>query len=535
MERGDFATAVAAFEAYLDETSEPAYRPRAYYQLARAQYDLGEFSQTLKTLDQMEREFPDQRWPQTAALRGNAEYAMGKRTAAFLSWETAWDRGNEGDQAALYERMKGAVSEMSPSELRELDELVTIPEVRTILEARQPGAVEFPAKVAEPAALPRGPAASQRTRTPKAVTATAPEPAYEPDEALTGARAEPTELEPIETEPLQPAAGSQSRLGALLPLTGFERAVGQQALRGLRLALADAPETLVVRDTGSDPHLAARLFSALASDRTVLAIIARLGSAEAVAVAPLADQLRIPLLLLSHDTGGGGRFVIPLTADPMQQQVRALVGYAIDTLRAERMGALYADDGYGRAFVKLLGDEAQRRGRVIVVVKAYTPGKSKFAAEVTEVERWTKQGRLDALVLLDPTETSITLGAALRASLPALTLLGTEGWNNPMRLAEIGERAEGVVFADAGDGGSPRLREDAGEAPTAGETQAFDSALLARQAIASGVTTREGALSELIRGGTSGGAQAPRATAAVRLLRIHEGKVEPIARAMGGQ
>src|SRR5512139_305115 len=87
MHRGDVHLAIPLLEAYIRETADPTYRPRAYFQLARAYYSQGQYRKTLATIDEMENEFPEEKWPQTAALRGDAEYALGNRTTGFLAWE----------------------------------------------------------------------------------------------------------------------------------------------------------------------------------------------------------------------------------------------------------------------------------------------------------------------------------------------------------------------------------------------------------------------------------------------------------------
>src|SRR6185295_6379994 len=81
------------------------------------------------------------------------------------------------------------------------------------------------------------------------------------------------------------------RLGALLSLTGADRTNGQQALKGLRQSGVGTTSPLELRDTGSDPALAAQLFNSMANDPRVLAVIAPLRGEEAAAVAPLADRL----------------------------------------------------------------------------------------------------------------------------------------------------------------------------------------------------------------------------------------------------
>ncbi|OFV87484.1 MAG: hypothetical protein A3J75_03515 [Acidobacteria bacterium RBG_16_68_9] len=302
----------------------------------------------------------------------------------------------------------------------------------------------------------------------------------------------------------------------------------------MRIAFAEAPAELAVRDTGSDPKIAARLFRALAADPTVLAVVAPVGAKEAEALAPLADQLRVPLLLLAHAVGVEGQFVVSVAESLLQEQARILVDHAIGTLRAKRLGVLYPNDESGRTLARLFRDAAQRRGASIVGAKGYTPGKPGFSIEIAEVERWTKDGQLDALMLADQTASAIALGAALRSAHPGLALLGTDAWNDPARIAERAADVEGVVFAEAGAGAPPSLQEEPGKAASATEARVFATAVHARQAIENGAATREEMLAELARRVAASKGSLANEPFAVRLLRVHHGKAEPLAATVAG-
>jgi len=103
---GNNERAIESFTLYLQEADNPSFRPRAYYQLAQAQYAAKRYEAALTTLDQLKAEFPDDKWPQVPALTGDIQYALEDRTAAILSWEQAWAIGTDPDRAVLRPRQR---------------------------------------------------------------------------------------------------------------------------------------------------------------------------------------------------------------------------------------------------------------------------------------------------------------------------------------------------------------------------------------------------------------------------------------------
>jgi hypothetical protein len=92
-------------------------------------------------------------------------------------------------------------------------------------------------------------------------------------------------------------------VACLLPLTGADRGAGRLALDQLRRAFVSSSTHLVVRDSGSDADLAARLAGQLAADPAVLALIGPLSAAEVKRAAAVANATGLPILPLSNTAG----------------------------------------------------------------------------------------------------------------------------------------------------------------------------------------------------------------------------------------
>jgi len=115
---GQYETAIAAYQSYLDQYPQDVYTPRAYYKTALAEFRLGKYNETLHTLTELNQAYPQTRWVQVEALRGDAYRESGKPIVAIQAWDTAWPMGNESDQAKLRERIVLAAHGLDQAQLK---------------------------------------------------------------------------------------------------------------------------------------------------------------------------------------------------------------------------------------------------------------------------------------------------------------------------------------------------------------------------------------------------------------------------------
>jgi ABC-type branched-subunit amino acid transport system substrate-binding protein len=536
LRRGEYATAVSGFSDYL-ATGEPTFRARAFFELAQAQYGLENYAIALDTLNDLDDQYPKQQGPQVPALRGDIDYALGKRAEAIRQWDVAWQRGSDSDRQFLRARIEQAIDELTPAEATELAGELHNDDVRAMLGSRVPGAVAA-AEYAETDAAARAAAPPPARR----VAPAAPPPS---DETATAEEA--AALGTLPPPNLDIAAGdatdASARVAALLPLTGPDRSYGQRALAGLRLAYSGYPRMLVVRDTGGQPELASQLVTALADDRSTLAIIGPLRSSTASAAAPLAERLQMPMLILARDQGLTGPYVMQV-ATTQQEQMHALADYAVHTLGLSRLAVLYPDDSYGRSYLSAFSDEATRAGAALVKSSSYRPGQPSFASQAATVKAWSSTDNIQAVFIPDAAPTAMKVAEAARSAVPQLQLLGSESWNQPDVLATAGARLDGAVFADSFfvGAGTPsttdfvtRFRAQNSYDPGGFEAQAYDAGMLVREAIAKGARSRGGVL-EYLRGVTGYQGAGSIASGAMGLkpdlvlLEVHDGRLQTVSR-----
>jgi branched-chain amino acid transport system substrate-binding protein len=541
--RGDYVVAVANYRRFLDATPEEAYVPRAYYQLALAQHHLHQQDASLATLDELKQRYPNRHWVQVDALRGDDELAEDKRVQALIDWEQAWQQASPAEQSRLRGRIESVAKQLTDDERTEANQVVLTPAVREMMGLNdlmavapmpESGEIELtkPAEI-EPDIVPPPPAGED-------VAATAPTEAAETAAMEEAEPPPPVGSETIAVPPV-PEVTSTTRVACLLPLTGPDHAYGMRALAGLRLAFADAPQHLVIRDTGGDPASSAALVRALDKDPTVLAVIGPLRSSESEVAAPVAEREHFPMLLLSQGEGlaGGSVFQVAMTRN---QQVVLLVGYAADTLKIERAGIIYPNDGYGTAFAEAFEAAFTARGGHIVGTETYQPGETDLSTVTAAVRDWSGAG-LQAVFIPDAARMAAAVAAHVRSEAPEVTLLGTESWNDPAALADAGAAINGAIFADSFFANStrPSTREfvehferGSGRAPTVFEAQAFDAGLAVRRVFENGATSREQVAAQLTALSNFEGAGVLRSTDGgfqrdLSLLRYRDGQIEEVA------
>jgi len=209
------------------------------------------------------------------------------------------------------------------------------------------------------------------------------------------------------------------RIGCLLPLTGQFQSVGQMVLRGIKLALLLAPTgpqgynyELIVKDTAITTSL-----EELASNETVWAIIGLEMEGGLRGLVQLADDYRIPLVLvtpLPEGLMGSSDYCLSI-ATSGSHWAGQLAEYAIRVLHIADFSVLYPTTRYGLQLMKYFQERVLELGGSIYKNIPYQSPDMDLAPQLKE--------------LLDHTQASTTPQAlflptdyyGLRLILPQIT------------------------------------------------------------------------------------------------------------------
>jgi len=554
----DYPAAINSYRTYLNYTEHGVYTARVYYKIALAQYRLGEYRDTLATLDELGRRYPNGHWVQVEALRGDAERELGHATMAIHAWDTGWEYANESDHPKLRQRIAAVARGLSDADLVKARHVVASPGVQALLDRqialRKPSALNEespgtgeaksgdlaaaerpvpaknhtdmsgpksttsggsgapPAKKAAAVGRVEGPAERPSTTEtlPEPDAGSAPEASARPPSAALHeppprAATEPqpavapeVDLPPLDAPALAPQERDEPirgtpRLGCLLPLSGSDQEAGQRSLDGLRLVFT--ADRLVVKDTASDPAVAAVTFDGLAHDPSIIAVVGPLRADDTDTVAPLAERAQLPALLLASPHGTNGRFAIPTGLNP-SREISELLGYVMPTLRVKRFGVLYPKNVGGEESLSAFRAAVEERGGTVIGADGYAPGSG--GAPVGTVKHWHTAQNLQALFVPDTAIAAQRIARFLQREMPDVPLLGIQDWQT-LADAAPDDDLNGIVFVDGFYADSARSGTRAfvnrfvqayGKTPGALEAQAYDAGLLVKRAMDAGKPSR---------------------------------------------
>lgn len=334
-------------------------------------------------------------------------------------------------------------------------------------------------------------------------------------------------------------------VGAILPLSGRQQAVGYRALRGLQLGLGiystknkSSGFRLAVIDSEGNPDIARRAVERLVVEDNTVGIIGGLLSRTASAEASKAQEFGVPAVMLGQKAGltETGDFIFR-NALTSQMQAERLAAVSIESLGLKKFAILFPNDPYGTEFANFFWDAVRIRGGSVTAAQPYDPKETDFRGHVQRmvgnyyVEDRAEEYRLRYRQYLDKNpKRSVREGSALpeeilppivdfdalfipdsaRAAgqiapmlayndVDNLRLLGTNLWNNASFVSRGQKFVENAIIVDGlytGDRSFKAsefvraFKEVFGEEPGMIEAQAYDSGLLLRQLIASGATSR---------------------------------------------
>lgn len=319
-------------------------------------------------------------------------------------------------------------------------------------------------------------------------------------------------LAPIDAAPVEPKAPLSEdgpKVGCVLPLSGANRDLGEHVLRGLRLVFGDAAGRLVVRDSGSNDTVGARLVRALAEDDEVVMGIVAPGAGGAKAAAQAAIEKRFPILVLSDDAGVTGENVFQIRSAGGQSRadaIRSAVEFVARQQGMQTLGILRSDSADSLDVAKAFQAELGRGPAKVVASAAYDA--STVPATVATLASWQREKSVQAVIVANDAVQVAALARAAQQQAPELWLIAVHEW------PAVGGRASGfhaIAFAGSNSANASaafleRYQTAYGVAPDARDAQAFDAATIAEAVLRRSVSQRSEVASTLDQVGSLEGA-----------------------------
>ncbi|MFH1034722.1 MAG: ABC transporter substrate-binding protein [Pseudomonadota bacterium] len=190
-------------------------------------------------------------------------------------------------------------------------------------------------------------------------------------------------------------AAEPLKLGVLFPMTGANAPYGQNALRGLKLAVEARPQALgrtveiVVVDNKSDKVEATNGANRLIQHDKVTAIIGPLSSSNALAAAPVCESAGLPMIspwATNPLVTQGKKFAFRVCfIDPFQGQVGA--NFAFKNLKA-KTAAIMVDiaQDYCVGIASYFEKAFKALGGQVLIKTSYSSGDQDFSAQLLAIK-----------------------------------------------------------------------------------------------------------------------------------------------------
>lgn len=250
--------------------------------------------------------------------------------------------------------------------------------------------------------------------------------------------------------------GDVIKIGEVGSLTGNEATFGTSTHNGIELAIKEQNAAggingkkieLTTLDNQGKPEEAATAITKLITQNKVVAVLGEVASSRSIAMAPIAQQYKIPMVSPSSTnpqvTQLGDHVFRVCFIDPFQGQVMAK--FALDTLKVKKVAILRdVRNDYSVGLANFFADTFKKGGGEIVVDQSYSAGDVDFKAQLTAI----REKKPEAIFVPGYyTEVGLVARQAKELGLNA-PLMGGDGWDSP-KLTEIGGKAiEGSYFSN---------------------------------------------------------------------------------------
>ena len=253
------------------------------------------------------------------------------------------------------------------------------------------------------------------------------------------------------------AQAAEVNIAAELALTGPYAFAGAPSRDGLLIAVDEINRLklagehtikLTIEDTASDKQQAITLINKFARRDDVVLVLGPSSSLEGVAVAPVANALKVPLLTttaIADDIIKSGEWAFRTPASAANT-IGAIAKYAVQKMGVKTAVLVFVRDNDGAIAQKnVAGAELKAAGAQIVSEESVLRADTDFAAVVTKLA----SRPVDAIFLACPSELSANfIIQARQAGIDAKTrFIGTPAMGSSRFIQVGGKAVEGTTFA----------------------------------------------------------------------------------------
>ncbi len=252
------------------------------------------------------------------------------------------------------------------------------------------------------------------------------------------------------------ASGEPIKIGEVGSMTGSEATFGTSTHQGIAFAVKQINAAggikgkqleIISLDDQGKPEEAAIAVTKLITQNGVSAILGEVASSRSLAMAPIAQQHKIPMVTPSSTnpkvTEIGDYIFRVCFIDPFQGTVMAK--FALETLKVKKVAVLRdVKNDYSVGLADYFTETLKKHGGEVVIDQSYSAGDIDFKSQLTAIRTQEPEA---IFVPGYYTEVGLIARQARELGIKA-PLLGGDGWDSP-KLKEIGgEHINGSYFSN---------------------------------------------------------------------------------------
>lgn len=193
-------------------------------------------------------------------------------------------------------------------------------------------------------------------------------------------------------------SGTVYKVGVVFPVSGPNAFVGEENINAIKLAVEEVNASgrlpnggkleLVIRDDESTPNVGVSAVQRLINEDKVIAILGPFNSNVAAAVAPIANEAEVPMLVAGATadplTEQGYRYFFRAN-DNNRQQGTFFMQFVTNQLQWKRVVMIHQQTDWGDGLAQLVREAVEDSGGTVVDTLSYTPGTTNFLSLVTRL------------------------------------------------------------------------------------------------------------------------------------------------------
>ena len=252
------------------------------------------------------------------------------------------------------------------------------------------------------------------------------------------------------------AQGDTIKIGEVGSMTGLEATYGQSTHDGIEMAINEANAAggvkgkklqIIKYDNQGKTDESATAITRLITQDKVIAVLGEVASSRTLAMAPIAQMNKIPLISPSSTnpkvTETGDYIFRVCFIDPFQGTVMAR--FATETLKLKKVAILRdVKNDYSIGLADYFAERFQKDGGEIVIDQSYSNGDMDFKSQLTSIRAKSPQA-----IFVPGYYSDVGLIARQAKELGLnVPLMGGDGWDSP-KLTEIaGKAIDGSYFSN---------------------------------------------------------------------------------------